>query len=445
MNRYWTAVVAATILLTGCAAPQPRMDRSKLLVGAYCYNPCGDDETYVKDIADCGVDFIVGMETKSRKTLDLFSKYRLGVFASDVLVGWWGGDGKNAGKMRTERPRDMYERQLSKYVAELDHPAIWKIDLCDEPSAKDMPYLGEASALIARHVPQAQAYLNLYPNYASLAKNTGDEELNQLGTKTYREYIDAYCRNVPLDYISYDFYLYTQNRQRRPRLYVQMYDNFNIVADACRRTGRSFWYIPQVNSYNNSTNFEATSVNRLRFQAYTAMAYGAEVISWACWMPGWWTNNVYTADGKKTEQYDRLKKVNAEIHRFGPKYMAFRSTATHFIGFPSDAGLETLDIPLLETLDTGFFKGVSTLEKTPLLVGEMTPRKDDSGLRALFVVASGDPFDYNPAKRTVVFRLPEGHQVRIQGIDGEIVPMREADGSWTFSLDENSAALVVAR
>ena len=119
---------------------------------------------------------------------------------------------------------------------------------------------------------------------------------------------------MPLDYISYDFYVYTPNLKRRPSLYRQMYDNFNIVADACRRTGRSFWYIPQVNSHN-ARNFEPTTRNRLRFQAYTAMAFGAEAISWACWMPGWWTNNVLTATGEKTAQYDRLKTVNAELRR----------------------------------------------------------------------------------------------------------------------------------
>jgi len=436
------STAALAVSLAAAGADAPRMDRSKLLVGAYCYRPCGYDEQHVKEIADCGVDFIIGVDARQRAVLDLFAKYRLGVFAGGVLSGWWGGNGSNAGKMRAERPRAAYERQLKEYVEKLDHPAIWKLDLCDEPSAKDMPYLGETSALIAERVPQAQAYLNLYPNYASLSKNTGAEELNQLGTPTYREHIDVYCRTVPLDYISYDFYVYTPNTNRRERLYVQMYDNFNIVADACRRTGRSFWYIPQVNSHN-AKDFEPTTVNRLRFQAYTSMAYGAEVISWACWMPGWWTNNVYTADGAKTAQYDRLRAVNAELHAFGPDYMRFRSTATHFVGFPADGALAKLGRPMPDRLSTGFFKDVRTLERTPLLVGEMVPRGADDGTRALFVVASGDPFDYAPACRTVALRLAEGYDLRVRGVAGEVKPTLEADGCRTFALEENAAALVI--
>ena len=44
-----------------------------------------------------------------------------------------------------------------------------------------------------------------------------------------------------------------------------MYDNFNIVADACRRTGRDFWFIPQCNGRNEDdfTNaFDQVSAGR---------------------------------------------------------------------------------------------------------------------------------------------------------------------------------------
>lgn len=424
------------------AKPLPRMDRTKLLVGAYCFRPCGDDEGQVKAIADCGIDFITGVDARHRSLLDLFAKYHVGIFAGGVIGRWWGGDGKRAGQMRSALPMAAYERELSDYLSRWDHPAVWKLDICDEPSAKDMPHLAEVSALIAKRVPQAGAYINLYPNYASVSTNTGADETNQLGTESYRAYVDTYCREVPLDYLSYDFYVYTPYKTLRERLLVQMYDNFNIASEACRRTKRSLWYVPQVNSYPAAA-IEPTTENRLRFQAFTAMAYGAEVINWACWMAGWWTNNVCTADGKLTEQYGRLKTVNAEVHRLGAKYMAFRNTATHYVGFPADTGLAALNLPLRETLDADVVQGLATDEKTPLVVGEMVPRGKDMGLRALFVVASGDPFDEQPALRTVTFRLAERRALRILGSDGEIKPKRSENGLITFPLRENAAALVV--
>ena len=443
-------IVAAISALAGVATVSavdsavPRMDRSKLLIGTYCFREAAHDEAHVRDLKECGIDFVTGVPAKSRATLDLLAKYGIGSIANGVLSGWWGGDGSNAGKMRMSRPKGRYEAQMAEYVASLDHPAIWMIDLCDEPSALDMQYLGEICDLIAARAPKTPAYLNLYPNYASVSKNTGKETRNQLGTTTYREHIDVYCRTVPLDYLSYDFYVYTPNRTRRPSLYRQMYDNFNIVADACRRTGRSFWYIPQVNSHN-AKDFEPTTRNRLRFQAYTSMAFGAEVVNWACWMPGWWTNNVLTASGEKTAQYDRLKTVNAELHRLGPIYMRYRSTATHYVGFAATNGLETLGVPLLDVLDTASFRSLHTLESTPLVVGEMTPRGKDDGTRALFVVASGDPFDYAPAVRTLFFRVPQERGVEAFGPNGPEKLIREVDGSYTLRIAENSAVMLINR
>ena len=175
------------------------------------------------------------------------------------------------------------------------------------------------------------------------------------------------------------------------------------------------------------------------------MAFGAEAISWACWMPGWWTNNVLTAAGEKTAQYDRLKAVNAELHRFGPLYMRYRSTTTHYVGFAATNGLETLGKPLLDVLDAAWFRDLHTLESMPLVVGEMSPRGKDDGSRALFVVASGDPFDYAPAVRTLVFSVPQERCVEAFGPQGPVELDREVDGSYVMRMAENSAVMLVNR
>lgn len=441
MNRI---IIAAAFGCFATAFAADRMDRSKFLIGAYSFKAAASDEAHIREIKECGVDFIVGVSVTDRTALDLFAKYGLGAIGSGALPGWWGGNGSNAGMMREQRPWGMYENKIAQFNAELDHPALWKVALCDEPSALDMKYLGEVAALMEERMPQCPAYMNLYPNYASYAKNTGAQTRNQLGTATYREHIETYCRTVPLDYISYDFYVYANNPKRRKSLYRQMYENFDIVADACRRTGRSFWYIPQVNSYKGK-NFEPTTKNRLRFQAHTAMAYGAEVVSWACWMPGWWTNNVLTATGEKTEQYDRLKTVNAELRRIAPLYMKYRSVDTHLVGFGQEDGIAETGIPVKDVLDTGFFSDVETFEGTPLVVGEMTPRNPDDMSRALFVVAAGDPYDYAPAVRTVMFRTPQGRKAEVYGCDGLVPTVTEADGVQTFRLAENAAVMIVSR
>ena len=216
---YWATV---GLTASALAVPAARMDRSRLLIGAYCFKEIVHDEAHVRDAKECGIDFVLGVNATDRAALDLLAKHGMGAIAG-LLPGWWGGDGSNAGMMRKARPKANYEARLAEYLAKLDHPAIWMLNLCDEPSALDLPYLGEVCDLVAARTPQTPAYLNLYPNYASVSKNTGEETRNQLGTATYREHIDVYCRTVPLDYISYDFYVYTPNMKRRASLLCQMY------------------------------------------------------------------------------------------------------------------------------------------------------------------------------------------------------------------------------
>ena len=75
-----------------------RMDRNRLNIGAYILQPYARTEQHIKEIAECGIDFIVCMGN-DRPALDYFEKYGVGAIVSGIVPGWWGGDGNNAGKM----------------------------------------------------------------------------------------------------------------------------------------------------------------------------------------------------------------------------------------------------------------------------------------------------------------------------------------------------------
>lgn len=214
-----------------------RMDRSRLNIGAYILQPYARTEAHIRDVADCGIDFIVCMDN-DRAALDLFHKYGMGAIVSGIVPGWWGGDGNNAGKLAAWNPMEKYRTAAATFE---DHPAIWGIDVGDEPSALDFPYYGRVIDYVNAAFPNQFAYLNLYPNYASVSQNNAEETVNQLGTPTYAEHIQRYCECVPSDYLCYDFYLYSINVTKH-------YENLCTVADACRNTGRSMWIILQVNS-----------------------------------------------------------------------------------------------------------------------------------------------------------------------------------------------------
>ena len=406
-----------------------RMNRNRLNIGVYHLKPYARTEAHVKDLADCGIDFVICMEN-DRPALDLFHKYGVGAIVSGIVPGWWGGDGDNAGTMAAVNPMEKYVAAAASFV---DHPAIWGIDVGDEPSALDFPHYGRVMDYVDRAFPNQFPYLNLYPNYASVSQNNAEQTVNQLGTPTYAEHIQKYCENVPADYLCYDFYLYSINVTKH-------YENLRVVADACRNTGRSMWIVLQVNSNKPA---EWMSENNLRFQAYTSMAFGAENITWACYTAGWWHNQVLDGEGNKTQQYDKLKKINAEIRTIAEEYMKYRRVSTHFVGFEGHGDMAAVKQDAIPSLSTGVFFDVKADNGAPLVVGEMVNRKGD-GSTALMICAADDPRETDPKEYNITFRAPN-RCVRALGGDGYKTVTDLGDGVYAVAVKSNEGVLITAR
>ena len=421
-----------------CNAAYQGPDRSKLRIGAYFLRTKGGvTEEHVRDLKDCGIDFVFDRfnAKSSRAEYDLYAKYGIGAVVTWVIPGKQAEPGTMAEKV----PLTVYEEVSRRFRAQNHmHRVIEAMAIGDEPSAVDFPYMGQAIESAKRAFPECMIYLNLYPNYAFRAENTAEQMLAQLGAASYREYIDKYCQHIPLDYISYDFYLYSRKNED---FIAKYYDNLLVVADACRRTNRSLWLIPQVNSCSSNLWISA---NKLRFQANSSMAFGAESIAWSCYAPGWWKNNVLTPEGEKTQQYEKLKTVNAELHRVGSRYMLYKNAATHFVGFPADcADLAGLPVKPVESLAVGSFASIRAEDGGKLIVGEMVARKGGGG-DAIFVCAADDPYDKANRKRTIRFRVKDGCDVRATGGNGPVALEKSADGTYAFQMSSSAGVLVEA-
>lgn len=403
-----------------------RYDKSKLNIGAYILQPYARTEKHIQEVKECGIDMIIDM-WYDLKTLDLFSKYGIGAIVRDVAPHWWGGSGK-AGQFHKECPIEMYDEIAKKYI---DHPAIWGISIGDEPSALDIPYYGIVLDRVAKLFPDSFPYLNLYPNYATVAENTADETTSQLGTKTYEEYIDVYCKNVPADYISYDYYVYATKNLGG------CLSNYRIVSEAARKSGRRFMYIAQVNSQNPA---EIVTVNQMRFQAFSAMSFGAEDISWGCYTAGWWHHNVLDEKGEKTEQYDKLKVVNQEIRNLAPEYMKFRNTYTHLVGFSDEisqkSGMKTSDC-----FSNGYFCNVKADDGRALIIGEMTGR-DGRDEKAIFITVADDYMDVNQTETVITFTSLK--EITVFGKDGQLVSGFDGE-KYSISVRSNEGYIIIAK
>ena len=402
------------------------MDKTKLNIGAYYLKPYAQTEKHVKEVKECGIDFIVDLDY-NLETLDWFEKYNLGAIVQDIIPRWVGGNGANAGTMKTQYPLTMYEAGAKNYQ---NHPAIWAVDICDDPSAVEFPYLSEVLEKTEKLFPKQWRYINLYPNYAQVAVNSSEQTISQLGTATYEEHIEKYCQQIPLDYICYDFYMYSIN-------VALAYENLRIVSKACLETGREMWIVLQVNSLYPEIWI---SENQLRFQAYSAMAFGARNIIWACYTKGWWNNQVLDEQGNKTQQYAKLQKVNFELKRIGDEYSKYRRAATHFLGFTNDdEDLAEIKQAPISRLDTGVFTDVHTDGK--FLVGQMS--NIEKGEYALMVVAA-DNWSGDVPKTNKLYFKANGRKVTVFSGKGEI-PLEKENGYYVLELTSCEGALITAK
>lgn len=390
-----------------------RMDDSKLLIGAYCLQPNARTDEHVKAVRDCGVDFIVGIPVGDRDTLDLFARHGVGAVVNNVV---------------SKRTREI------KFEG---HPAIWAVDIGDEPPATEFARYRDLVAALSSTLPGVPLYLNLNPNYGRVVENTEEQIREQLGTETYRQYLDSYCEIVPLNYISYDFYPYIEGATQASLL-SKMYDNFIVVSDACRKTGRAFWYIPQLNSRPGQAPLSA---NKLRFQANAALSFGATRITWGCWSRGWWDNNVLDEDGRQTGQYAKLKEVNSGLKRIEQEYMRFRNVGTHFVGFVAEAHhAPNMPMDQINALSVGSFSDVRASNGASILVGEMIAR-DGSRANALYITAADDPLDEHNAIFNILFKA---RNIQAFGSKGKIEMRNLQDGSCAVPISSCEGVLLVA-
>ena len=396
-----------------------RMDKAKLNIGAYYLHPCARSEQHIKDVRDCGVDFVVCMDN-DRAALDLFKKHGLGAVVKGIVPSWWGGNTEKSGKMHLLNPLPKYQSGIESFC---DHPAVWGIDMGDEPSSADMEHIGKALDIVENGCPNLFGYINLFPSYGSHADKSPDVVRLQLSTDSYQEYIKSYIKYVNTDYICFDFYVYTSEVSR-------FYRDLFIASKA----NRELWTVLQVNTFDKN---RPLSKNMLRYQAFCAMAFGAKNIIWACYSHGWWHYNVLDEQGGKTEQYAKLQAVNREIHALGEKYMRYDHRDIHLVG---DFGCGNLPKASEKELCAGFFDKVCAKNSSPLLVGEMAAKSGTGG--ALMILPADDPLDTGSREVCITFdcTLPK---VRVYCSDGEI-PAMQNGSNYIIKVRSNQGALITA-
>ncbi|MCL1794769.1 MAG: hypothetical protein FWG34_12980 [Oscillospiraceae bacterium] len=279
-------------------------------------------EDGVRQAADTGADFIMAVESLE-PLVGLCEKHGLGIIStSNTTPMWWGGDGDNAGGYANQFPLDRLDEIQKTYPKS---PAVWGDYPVDEPNSKDFLHIDKVAKRYRELFPDKLPFINLYPNYASIPKNTGEEVVSQLGNFTYAEHIEQYVREVDLPYICFDYYPFTG-------VFSSYLENLDIVASACRKSGKEMWVIIQTGAWKAEAALEAF---QLDWQVYLCLSYGAKSIIHASYSKGWWdeTTSCVNLKGEKNPMYSYAKDINAVLHSpLGSEFLKYEYLGTGICG-----------------------------------------------------------------------------------------------------------------
>ena len=288
-----------------------RFDRDRLLFGAYCLKVDEHFEDTREWFKEAGLQFPVAVSGNqlTEADLDWFSENGMGVIA----------------------PR-------SEYYLNMNHDAIWGIDLCDEPSAADFQSLQERTQELYAQDPNRFPLINLLPMYASpeqlgeedeLPDFIGDSPLDPFCERAvrYRMHVSDYIGTVDTDIISVDIYPLSVKGNGELQTYMHWMRNLDILAEACRETGRDLWVITQAAGLADIDDGIPSyryckTVEDQRWQNYTAIAFGAKAIIYGCYYGGWWNGDSHMLNnaGERTDTYYAVKQVNEEMSVFAEEY-----------------------------------------------------------------------------------------------------------------------------
>ena len=250
--------------------------------------------------------------------------------------------------------------QRRKYLAGVvekygSHPALFGYHIVDEPNASAFDTLADIREILAELDPAHEAYINLFPNYASP---------EQLGNPTYEDHLAEYTSKVKPSIISYDHYHFLKGAQKQKKTFAdareqQIYDstfggaseyenvdragfftNIEQIRNESLKTGIPFMVIILVvehGPYRNLTDGE------LRWEVWQSLAYGSARISYfTYWTPGmantedddfWhWKNGMISRSGETLPHYHMIAEINRELQAVGSILNEQQSLGVYHLG-----------------------------------------------------------------------------------------------------------------
>lgn len=267
-------------------------------LGYYSLKPfCATQENFNK-LAEAGLKSVT-VECEDYDYKEQIAYAHNAGMKSLCIIGWAGG--RYAADPQGYKGLD----DIVNYLKE--QPGVFAYHICDEPSTNDIPRLKFIKEKVESLDPVHPVYINLNP----------DGSTNALGTASYRDYIEAYARDCECKFISFDMYPILQGGL----VLTGWHKCLRAVYDVTQKYGIPFWAFAASCWINNEDGIVVRgrpSVENLRLQVYTDLAYGAQVVQYfTIQQYGGTTFAPMMSNGEWSEAYDFLKEANLQVQNRG--------------------------------------------------------------------------------------------------------------------------------
>jgi hypothetical protein len=234
-------------------------------------------------------------------------------------------------------PDAALDRRVREIVAAGSHETVLGYFVMDEPGATLFPTLGKVVAAFRRHAPDKLAYINLYPNYATI----GAPDESQLQVPTYREYLERFVAEVNPQFLSYDNYTVLTSDDLRDRVRAARYfTNLLEVRAVALEHGLPWWQIVASNQIRPFTPIPSPA--NLLLQAWTTLAAGARSVGWFTYYALAYRHAPIDPSDRKTLTWFYLQMVNRQLRAIGPVMAQLTSTGVFFTPPAPDESLPCL-------------------------------------------------------------------------------------------------------
>lgn len=219
------------------------------------------------------------------------------------------------------------------------HPSLYGYNVWDEPELFEYPEMIRRIKEIYKYDKKRPCYVNLFPNYG------WDDWVEERYLETLRHYL----KNVPVSFLSFDYYPVIIDEDGNRTLRDAWYHNLEDIRTAAKEANVPIWSFALAKPHNP---YPYPTLADLRVQHFSNLVYGAVAFQYFTTRAIVWKNAVVA------DIYPIVKQVNGELKQMETIFLGADIKDIWHIGAEIPRGTKALEaypagVTRIDTGDSG--------------------------------------------------------------------------------------------